>query len=322
MSKLPKAVRQQADDANKLAAELANPQPTEGQPEEGQPPVEAPVEGTPTEGAAPDGQALPAEDTEPQRSDETWENKFRTLKGKYDAEIPRLVQANADLKAELAYLKGKFESLESAAPKPAEGEVRKNPKIEEFQRDYPDIYEYVMELQKEKVAQAPDIEDQVKRLTEATQKTAVERFYESLDSSVSDWKEINKDPDFATWLQVEDRYTGASRYELLSSAYHNMNARVVSNIFQDYKNSKAPASDPGTRAPVDKSKFTAPSSTKRSGEIDLQNQQAKKVYPRSEIDRFYKDAALGRLRLTAEQKAAKENEFFAAMQEGRVDPSR
>jgi len=324
MSKLPKAVQQQASEADRLAAELAAPQPTDDQQNnEDQPPVDDAVDTgiPPDEGSAPDGAPIPAEDTGTPSSDETWEGRYKTLQGKYDAEIPRLAQANADLRAEVAYLKGKLETIDK---QPDTAPSISNPKLEEFKKDYPDIYEYVQEMQKE-LGLPSSIEDKVKQLTEVTQKTAVDRFYEGLDSQVPKWRDINQDPAFAEWLKNEDRYTGLTKFELLSTAYNNLNVRLVANMFQDYQGNNEPAgktSDSGTGKAVDKSKFVAPGTTKKSGEVDKTGSQPQKIYTKSEIDRYYRDVALNRTKYTPEQKAAKEEEFFKAIQENRVDVSR
>lgn len=343
MSKLPKAVQQQAAEADKLLAEMAPQPPVEGEtPPAGETPpvVTPPAEGTPPEGETPpvEGETPPVE-TPPVVTPpvDTWEQRYNTLQGKYDAEIPRMAQSMSDLKAEIKYLKGKLESAEKFIAQPAVKDPTPpptNPKLEEFKKDYPDIYDYVQEIVKNQTPPAsPQMEEQVKRLTEVTQQSAADRFYDSLTTAVPDWVATNKDPKFAEWLQIEDPYTGLTKYELLAGAYQNMNAKVVSNFFKDYKKTLEPENPPATTPPpatpapgtgktvVDKGKYVAPATVKGSAP-PAGTSQSTTIYPKSEIDNFYKQSALGRLRLTPEQKQAKEMEYWKAASESRVDYSR
>ena len=116
---LPKQVEAQLKELEKLEQQIAESQkPAEPVPTDPAPnPDPAPAEPTPTPDPAPtepkpvDPKPEPAE---PVVSEETWQQKYKTLKGMYDAEVPRL---HSDLRE----LRSQVESLRRAAEaKPAE----------------------------------------------------------------------------------------------------------------------------------------------------------------------------------------------------------
>ena len=81
---LPRAVQQQVEDADALVAQLNGNQPVN--PDTGEPIVTDPK-------PAPEPTPQPiSQEPEPKPTvpDETWEQRYHSLKGKFDAEVPRL----------------------------------------------------------------------------------------------------------------------------------------------------------------------------------------------------------------------------------------
>ena len=92
---LPRAVQQQVDEADALVAQLNGQtvDPTETPPNNPQPPDPTPVD-------PPKQQISQEPDPKPQIPEETWERKYSTLKGMYDAEVPRLHQQIREMRSE------------------------------------------------------------------------------------------------------------------------------------------------------------------------------------------------------------------------------
>jgi len=94
---LPRQVEAQLKELEAIEQQLAQAQnqpkdkPADV-PENPEEPVPAPAEPTESNQPAPDPkpEAKPEKPTEPQVAEETWQQKYRTLKGMYDAEVPRL----------------------------------------------------------------------------------------------------------------------------------------------------------------------------------------------------------------------------------------
>lgn len=151
MSALPKAVREQAERAEQLAKELKAsqsgeaPDPEQSQQEGQQPPKEG---GDPASAAEHRGQPKPQDSSTPAESpaapqtpqsapeDDRWEQRFRVLKGKYDAEVPRLhaaVRAKdqqlGELHQRLNDMEVRMEAMNARGPK--QGGIEEHPEIDE-----------------------------------------------------------------------------------------------------------------------------------------------------------------------------------------------
>jgi hypothetical protein len=102
---LPRAIQQQVDSADAFVAQLS------GDPQ----PVPTDIEPNPEPQPDPEPQPQPISpepEPKPAVSEETWEQKYHTLKGKFDAEVPRLY-------ANVRELNGQIQTLiaENAAAK-------------------------------------------------------------------------------------------------------------------------------------------------------------------------------------------------------------
>ena len=82
---LPRAVQQQVEEADALVAQMSGAQPVD--PDTGEPIVPA----NPQPDPEPQPQPISQEpEPKPAVPDETWEQRYHSLKGKFDAEVPRL----------------------------------------------------------------------------------------------------------------------------------------------------------------------------------------------------------------------------------------
>ena len=82
---LPKAIQAQAEAADALVAQMnGEPANTDTPPQNNEPSPADPPPDNPPQNVSPEPQPQPVV------PEETWQAKFFTLKGKYDAEVPRL----------------------------------------------------------------------------------------------------------------------------------------------------------------------------------------------------------------------------------------
>jgi hypothetical protein len=360
MSALPKAVQAQIDNANKLVAELYDKDgKLKGPPAApaGDPPPDpaaapsAAAPAAPADPAAPAAAGGPAPTPPPPASARAvdWEQRYRVLQGKYNAEVPRLTQQLQDMQRQLNGVQGLLASFQQRPPAPASSAppapLVKEEEIKEFG---PDLYDFISRVAKQQqAALLPEIDrriapvvqkvDAVKATAEnANQLSAAAQRRAMLDllsQQVPNWQAMNEDPGFLAWLDQTDPYTGKVRGELLSAAEAaNDGPRVVA-FFVGYLKENAtvaPATPaPAAAAPAAPAAPAASQPTLESlvapgapkpGAARAPDGSGKRVWTRAEIGKFYAEAAAGKYRSTEGQKRYREieTEIFAAQAEGRV----
>ena len=109
---LPKQVEQQMREVEELERQMAAPVATEETPPTETPPADVPV----AEVVPPQEPVVPVA---PVVSEETWEHKYQTLIGKFNAEVPRLHQQNKELTNQLQGMQTQIDTLKQPAAAPA-----------------------------------------------------------------------------------------------------------------------------------------------------------------------------------------------------------
>lgn len=146
----------------------------------------------------------------------------------------------------------------------------------------------------------------------------------TLDQNLPEWRVLNNDPNFISWLRLPDPFSGAIRHDLLKGAYEQNNSLRVAAFFNGFlaeEAAVAPASNtppavPGTQqGKVPLETFAAPSRAKSAAA----NAPAEKpIITRAQVSMFYTDIAAGKYRGRDEEKARLEAEIFSASSEGRL----
>lgn len=293
---LPRAVLEAEERANRLQEELLKQQPTEG-------------DATP--GASPESQpetpATPGDST-PQTAtgaDEQLEHRYKVLQGKYNSEVPRLASENRELKAQLQSLTEQVEKLKAAPPEP----LVKPEEIEEYGEGLVDLARRIArEELMQKDSEIESLKSKIESLSNVTSQKVESDFFKSLTEMVSDWKEINQDPKFLTWLDEVDELTGQTRQDLLTAAERARDAVRTAKFFTAFKktsSSWAANSAQSLEAQV------APATSQNSPAPP-----SKKVWTRGEVAEFY--ARIRRGEISDKDAIAIEADIHAAQIEGRI----
>lgn len=373
MSALPKAVREQAERAEQLAKELKAsqsgeaPDPEQSQQEGQQPPKEG---GDPASAAEHRGQPEPQDSSTPAESpaapqtpqsapeDDRWEQRFRVLKGKYDAEVPRLhaaVRAKdqqlGELHQRLNDMEARMEAMNARGPK--QGGIEEHPEIdeEEIKQFGPDLYDFIQRAAR-KVAddivrsredrltgQLNEVKQSTSQMRESMAKSEREKLIEYMNEHVSNWLEVNEDPKFIEWLDQYDPYAGEVRGKLLKQAFERNEAVRVANFFKGFLNenaavkqtqdsgSTAPQGQEGGHPPAEGQQepqaklddYMAPG-TPKTGPDGAQEGSGKRVWTRGEIRDFQnrKNEFVRKGRPIPEEYEKLERDLFKAQQEGRI----
>lgn len=167
-----------------------------------------------------------------------WEHKYRTLEGKYSAEVPRLHQQNKELATTLQSLQERVELLDAAAPSTSDDDRLVSDKdVEEYGQDLIDVQRRVARevLSSELKARDVKIAQLEKALTKTGGDVATMSFEQRLAMEVPDFAAINADPAWIAWLDETDPYTGEPRRAFAEFAYTNGDISKIRKVVDFYK---------------------------------------------------------------------------------------
>jgi len=315
---LPRAVQQQVEDADALVAQMNGTQPVN--PDTGEPTITDP-QPTPE----PQPQPISQEnDPKPAVSEETWEQKFHSLKGKFDAEVPRLYAQTRELNDQIKQLiaenaVAKAQSVQ-ADPAPGKTLITEQDK-EAFGSDLIDLIERATEqklagnrhLETQLRAEIDELKGKLGNVSDRQVVSDKDRYENALANAVPDWQTLNVDQGFLGWLAEVDPVYGMPRQYALTNAYEALDATRTATIFNQYKKSVAPAQNQPTRPNLQSQ--VAPTRSRTSPAPTNPNVD-KRVYSQQDIDSFYSDWRRGHL---DEAEAVQiEKDIHAATTEGRI----
>lgn len=323
---LPRQVEAQIKELEALEKQLSAQGTTETAPAEPSEPAEPQAQQTTT--AEPEAvEPQPKEEAKPKPADppadDTWQQKYRTLKGMYDADVPRLHAQVKELTAQLNAIQKQV-----SEPKPVEPKAEK-PKAKEKLVTDEDIQAFgsdLIEVQR-KVAREVAMEfrediDNLKaenaKLREqlaATGNQIVESTFEQkLHRMVPNFQEVNADPKWIAWLEEIDPILRGPRKIVAQDAYNRGDAEAVAHYVGMFLSANAPVEPP--KAKTDElARQIQPS---RSAATASQPAPKGKVYTNADIQKMFKRTAdlgsSGRL----DEARKLEAEIDAAFLEGRV----
>ena len=203
VEELEKTLTAQTDEPKKKKAKK-EPEVSEEKPEDTE--AEVPVE---AEAAVEPEEAEPA-DTSPTDVEAEFEQKYKTLRGKYDAEVPRLHSQVKDLTAKLTNL------TESLSAKPKEPTKPKEKVSYVTDEDRAEFGEELIEVQRrvakevsqdyeERLEQQNEVIEQLqKQLKQTGTQVGEMSFSQRLSQIVPDFAEIDNDERWVAWLNEHD----------------------------------------------------------------------------------------------------------------------
>jgi len=312
-TRVPEAVQRQAAEVEALdAAMLAQETPPEPPPPE--PPAEPPPAPPPT--------------------GDDWQQKFQTLQGKYNAEVPQLRNQVANLQRQIEDLKAAPsptpEPPPAAAP-PPEIKLITDEDTETYGDDLIDLMRRISretdagerakltgeiaDLRKQMAAQATQVETVAGAATDERRA----KYFTDLGKAVANYDEVDNSQAWKDWLMQTDEFSGLVRNEILQTAYFNFDVERTAKVFNQFIAGATPEPPPPP-PPVDPQEElreqVSPGQTKAT--TVLTPDDGKKVWSIAEMDTFYKDYARGDYRGRLEEVARIEAEIDRALAEGRV----
>ena len=334
---MPKRVQELADEAERLQAQYVSDfsqEPVQPPPADpGQDPVDAHQPVAPQVPPAP-APVSPTPSESP--SDETWEQRYRTVQGKYSAEVPRLSAELKDLRDRFAVTASELERIKG---KQAEAPKAKTPlvtdkDVEAFGSDLIDVIDrkarevaesMVDTRMGELEGENRKLRDQLTGVTERQVVNDRQAYFTELARQVPDYEALNVDQGFMDWLADVDPLSGSPRQEYLNKAWTAFDAGRTAVLFNAYKQLKVSASNvptaPAQQEPMSQTKQqlqrqVAPSRSRLS--TDPSSSTPSKIWTAREIEGFYADVRKGRYYGKDTERAQVESEIDQAVAQGRV----
>lgn len=299
--------------------------------------------------APPAGQSDPLDNAD---GSPNWENRFKALKGRYDADARRWNETQEQFEKRI---KDAEERVQQATRQPLPGETfdPKNPprlvteaEVQEYGADLIDVVrrvaaETVMPMIAPIATKVGQVEGQAQATAKETERQFLNRMHGFMDQNVPGWNDINRDEKFIAWSKEPDVYSGLNRQELLQRAWYAGDAKRVAAFFQGFLAEEA-ATDPaaaearqralagvggGHAAPQPAS----PGQSQAAPRVTLEQLAApgraraavtppagKVEWTAEGIASFYQDVAAGKFRGREAERVATEADLMAAQREGRI----
>ena len=322
---LPKAVQQQLEEADRIVADI-NGEKTGEDSSETNPvnqQVDQDIQADPPPNDLPPDNTVSQEIKQPEVPEEKWAHKYHTLKGMYDAEVPRLHSQVREMQTQIQQLiadKAAVEATKVEQKQVVESLITEQDK-EAFGPDLIDLIERateskvgtLREREAQLVQEIKELKGQLGSVSERQVMSDKDRFLAGLGQQVSDWESLNVDQGFLAWLQQVDPVYGVPRQAALSNAYEVLDVTRVANIFKAYKQT-LPQTPAPSKAKQELQRQVAPTRT-RSTTTPSDNVNDK-IFTNQDIEQFYNDWRRG---FYDEQEAADmEKQIHTAIAEGRI----
>lgn len=331
---LPKQVRDQSAAIKSLYDEL-NTDPSTAAAAAEKPVVEV-VENNADRGTDPANPA--AVEVQPAAGTE-FEQKYKTLQGMYNAEVPRLhedLKSNQQRVRDLEALVASFTAVNPTSAAPAAPvQVTEADRVE-----YGDSIEMMRKVTQEQLHpfhtrltametalnnlatnMNTSVIPQVRQVAQQQALSAEDRFWNDLSRDVPNWMQINNDPAFKAWLLEVDPLTGTARQSFLKQAQDRLDISRVVAFFRTFAGAGTAAAATGetqlqpARSASELERQIAPSKA-RGGKPPANNEA--KTYTHPEIAQFYADVLKGVYRGREAERNKTEADIIAATREGRI----
>lgn len=270
-------------------------------------------------------------------SEEAILQKYKTLQGMYNAEVPRLHAQNKEMQQKLQHMQSLLATLSpqenSTSQPPVEAEKLVTEKDIEEYGDSIDVMRKVTREELNSVASRiaqlenylrqlqTNVVPQVEAVAQRQAASSEQAFWSELSNAVPNWREVNDDQDFQSWLLQVDPLTGITRQTYLEDAQRNLDARRVATFFHTWLENNGQAS---VARPVETSakpqsaeleKQVAPGRSKNSG---TPKPDKARVYTPTDIQKFFEDVRKGKYKGREAERDKIERDIFAAQRENRI----
>lgn len=347
-SHLPSAVRDAGRRADELIRQQQAPPVDPNAPGDTVPPGSAPPAGSdggtpetppaaspPTAPIVPPVAGDPPPVTPPGSAGGDWEQKYRTLQGKYDTELDQARQRLLDMERQLEQRRASTPSPPSPPPPPTAAREKVQLTEDELEATGPQLVDIIRKAARAELQgdleeldrlrnQAAQIDTKFQETAEIQEEAEYKRFLDRLDANPGGikWREVQKEPEFVEFITQADRYTGRTRQSLLTDAANSLDTGRVLAFYEDYlatrTGSRPGPADRGQQPPVRLETQLSPSAGAGSSPAAA-SRPTGRIWSRADISRFYTDRQKGVFRGPRAQEGSDlERDLFDAEREGRI----
>lgn len=237
---LPEAIQRQLDEAAALEQQVYGQPAPEGN-------TEAPAP-EPQPEVVPEVVVEQVAQPEPVAQDgdeDSYRRRFDVLRGKYDAEVPRLHAQLRDATGQLQQAFAEIQSLRSAVEQRQQTEqADSDSDAETFGEDLTAAIdrraerkasELVGKQTQQLMQYIKQLESRLGDVNQQVEVNAQDSFLTQLGKLVPDYEAVNGDQGFLNWLGEADPVYGVPRQAALDAASDRMDAERVANVFLAYK---------------------------------------------------------------------------------------
>ena len=304
------ALEKQLEAGNKPLAEDAGDDTTPTEPEDPKSQEAAPTK--PVE-------VKPAP-VEPDTQEETWQQRYKTLKGMYDAEVPRLHGQMKELKAEMDAVRKAAETKKAEPTKPVQLEkLVTDEDVQAFGADLIEVQRKVArEVAMEFRGDIDDLRAENEKLREQLTQTGTQisesSFEQRLHRAVPDFDAVNADPKWVEWLNEVDPLLRAPRKTIAQQAFSQGDAEGVAHYVKLFKATQSAAPAANLKA-EELERQIQPTKAAASGQVASQKGR---IYTNTDIEKMFAKAANLGASGKPEEARKLEAEIDSAFTDGRV----
>lgn len=338
---IPEAVRRQAARAEELYREAHAQASGEDNQDTGENTTVV-TEERPQLELTPPPEELPQQRTQPQQPQQApqqqpgpseWEQRYNTLQGKYNTELPELRGQVRSLQEMLAAM----QQLRPPAPEPQPQPQFSLPPgaipeadVEAYGEDLVSAAQRWAEARL--APRFAHLEQRLERVEGGNQQlasyTTGQHVEQYLNRVVPEWEQLNKTQDFITWLNQVDPFSGQVRKVLADEAYRVGDGARTAAFFQAYLREHTAVGQPpgiqygqtGAAAPAARLPLAELAVPGRGAPVTSPTPSApeRRTWTGQSINAFYRDKQRGRF---SEAEADRiERDIFAAQLDGRYQP--
>ncbi len=257
--------------------------------------------------------------------DADWKQRYLSLQGKFNSEVPLLQNQNKKLQEVVGELQEQVSKLsQEQSDKAFDADLEK---FTEYGDEFVELAKTLKQMQaennslKQTVAQLQgDFSSGFQQQTQADYELYLGQLKTKLVEMGTNYETINYDPGFLAYLQEKPQGSEHTRHEFLLDAEQRLDLYTTVSIFKDYLQTKTNSqSTAQTRAEKSKPNIQPPP-VNTGADTTVAAGPKGKVWTRDEISRFYKDKTSGFYDgEKGRQKAAEiEADIFAAQTQGRI----
>jgi len=314
---LPKQVEQDLKDIEELEKQLtAQDTPVESDQEQS---VEETVAETEIQVEAPEPVAVEPSEQPVQQVQDDFEQKYRTLRGKYDAEVPRLHSQVKELMAQMESMKAAMEA-KKAEPEPEPVSLITDADREEYGEDLLDFQRRVVREEGRKyesqiAAQEKKIAELERLISQTGNQVGEMTFEQKLHRVVPDFAQVNADPRWINWLDEVDPIIRGPRRTMAQQAFEAGDAEAVADYVKLFKSTLEPVKQDNRKAELEKQVTPTRTNSQAVSPVD----SSKKTYSEAQANAVWDKISQLTRNGRYDEASKLEAEISRAYVEGRVE---